>query len=194
MTPRGRAAGARFEESILTRSSPSRVPAHEHRSSGVCPASRRMAGRPRSGLRSGGPGRGAAVERDAAGGRARRLERRDHGVRAQPRRRKHPLIQALAAPPRSSSTASARIASPLEGRAFHAIPLRAETPASRARDCCSSSGLGPRARCRDALAGAHARQAGVAPARAVSCSPRRASARSGCCSTASSTRSPIRSC
>ena len=106
----------------------------------------------------------------------------------------HPLIEALKSPiPLFVDSLPARHRVPLEAKAFHVIPLRSEA-SEPGHGLLLVSGVGPGPRRRDAVAGADARQAGLAPARAASCSPRPASGRSGCCSTASSTPSPTRSC
>ena len=78
------------------------------------------------------------------------------------------------------------------------VPRRSaarRTTSGRATGCCSSARAGARAPRRKSPGWrATLSQAGVAAPRAGRRSPRRASGRSGCCSTASSTPSPTRSC
>ena len=130
-----------------------RVPADEHRRPGVGAPRRRLArgARPRDrrppSLVVGGDGSNEM------------LLVAEHGVSsgaimdfvAEPRRRGHPLIQALDRVGRSTSTAPRRtFRSPLEAHGFHAIPLRVRSERARAHGLLLVSGARARSSITDA--------------------------------------------
>ena len=88
------------------------------------------------------------------------------------------------------------VAAPLAATGFHAVPLSRTTAWRRRTACCSSRAAQARARSRTSPGwrGCCRKQVGEAHVEAGATSSGRGSDRSGCCSTASSTPSPIRSC
>ena len=109
---------------------------------------------------------------------------------------RHPLVAALERRRRRvlRRLVTAPFRAPIEGVPFHAIPLRGDDDDPVATACCSSARSGRTSIAEWRWVGADARPAGRRGCSAVSGWPRRDSARSGCCSTASSTPSPTRSC
>ena len=90
ITPGGpcrRAGGADSWSRLGSEARLRRVSADEHRRPGIRPPRRRLARRPRHRQRGGRARLRRHLERDAARRRTRHLQRRDHGLRAEPRRR-----------------------------------------------------------------------------------------------------------
>ena len=199
--PRSAAATVRLQVSTAVdmeaKLALARVSADQHRPPGVRAPCRRLARRPRR-RAAGGRRRVRTREPDRSSLVAEHgvSTRRDRRLLAQPRRRRSSADPgAAAAPSRSISTPSATFRSPLDGRRVPRRPAPRRTTSGPAHGLLVVERDRARTSIRDVLwLRGMLGEAGGAAARAGRRWPRRGSGRSGCCSTASSTRSPTRSC